>query len=455
MITYCQRDLSRGLYRAFNVLHLKHLIRVSVRMSTSDTAVGLHVIPARCYFDETVQVIVRGLLPKQSVKLVAEAKDDKGMIFQSSAVHKASEHGEVDFNRSPSLGGTYIGAEPMGLFWSLRPLTPHNKFTWWDASKPLLVDVKVVCHENPGHVLAKETHQRHFMKEGIQRVVVTDGKIRGTLFIPPGPGPFPGVVDLYTLGGGPSEPRASLLANKGFVVLALAFYRYKDLPKTVDQLDLEYFEEGIRFLQKQPKVKGSGVGVISISKSGDLALSMASFLTGIKAAVTINGCCANTLFPLKYKDIVIPALMADIKKVSLTEQGLLDTSKAMADPTANENLASVIPVERAHDCNFMFVASEDDMNWDSVAYAELAAQRLRDSGKENFEIVRYPKAGHFVDVPFMPFYPSGIHAAVGKVVAFGGEAKTNAHAQVDLWGRVQEFFRKHLDTDYAQQKAKL
>ena len=61
-------------------------------------------------------------------------------------------------------------------------------------------------------------------------------------------------MDLYTLGGGPSESRASLMANKGFVVLALAFYRYKDLPKTIDQLDLEYFEEGVHFLQQQPKV---------------------------------------------------------------------------------------------------------------------------------------------------------------------------------------------------------
>ncbi|KAG5277245.1 hypothetical protein AALO_G00115340 [Alosa alosa] len=158
---------------------------------------------------------------------------------------------------------------------------------------------------------------------------------------------------------------------------------------------------------------------------------MASFLSGIKAVVTINGCCANTVFPLKYKDTIIPALMGDLKKVTLTEQGLLDLSKAMSDPTANENLATVIPVECA-DCNFMFVASEDDMNWDSVFFAELAAQRLRDSGKENFEIVRYPKAGHFVDVPYMPFYPSGVHAAVGEVVTFGGEAKTNAHAQVNI-----------------------
>lgn len=200
------------------------------------------------------------------------------------------------------------------------------------------------------------------------------------------------------------------------------------------------------------KAKGSGVGVISISKSGDVALSMASLLSGVKAVISVNGCCACTIFPLHYKGMVIPNLPPDLQKVILTDQGLLDISMALPDPMTEENLASVIPIERAN-CNFMFVASEDDKNWDSVFFAELAAKRLRDHGKKNFEVVRYPMAGHFLDVPHMPFCPSGVHAAVGKVVVFGGEARANAHAQVDLWRRVQEFFRKHLDADSPQFKA--
>lgn len=69
-----------------------------------------------------------------------------------------------------------------------------------------------------------------------------------------GKGPFPGILDLYILGGGLNEQRASLLANKGFVVLALAYYGYQDLPKNPKKLDLEYFEEAANFLQKHPEV---------------------------------------------------------------------------------------------------------------------------------------------------------------------------------------------------------
>lgn len=56
------------------------------------------------------------------------------------------------------------------------------------------------------------------------------------------------------------EPRAALLANKGYVVFALALYGYQDMPKTVDKLDLEYFEEGVEFLQAQPKVRTLYIG---------------------------------------------------------------------------------------------------------------------------------------------------------------------------------------------------
>lgn len=59
---------------------------------------------------------------------------------------------------------------------------------------------------------------------------------------------------MYTFGGGLSEPRASLLANKGYVVLALAYYGYQDLPKKPKTLDLEYFEEAVTYLRRQPEV---------------------------------------------------------------------------------------------------------------------------------------------------------------------------------------------------------
>ena len=36
------------------------------------------------------------------------------------------------------------------------------------------------------NVLSSVFHQRHFLTQGVQRIKVKEGSVRGTLFIPPG-----------------------------------------------------------------------------------------------------------------------------------------------------------------------------------------------------------------------------------------------------------------------------
>ena len=54
--------------------------------------------------------------------------------------------------------------------------------------------------------------------------------------------------------GGLVEFRASLLAARGFAVLALAYFAYEDLPSDLLEIDLEYFEEAANLLLAHPKV---------------------------------------------------------------------------------------------------------------------------------------------------------------------------------------------------------
>ena len=57
-----------------------------------------------------------------------------------------------------------------------------------------------------------------------------------------GAGPYPGVLDLFGTAGGLFEYRAALLASRGIASFALAYFDYEDLPKTMDAIDLNYFE---------------------------------------------------------------------------------------------------------------------------------------------------------------------------------------------------------------------
>ena len=62
-------------------------------------------------------------------------------------------------------------------------------------------------------------------------------------------------------------------------------------------LDLDYFEEAVDLLLERDEVqKDRGVGLIGISKSGDIVLEMAAYLPSnkIKAVVAMN-CMPNAL----------------------------------------------------------------------------------------------------------------------------------------------------------------
>ncbi|EDL81473.1 rCG20852 [Rattus norvegicus] len=268
-------------------------------------------------WDEPLSITVRGLAPEQPVTLHSALRDEKGALFRAHARYRADAHGELDLERAPALGGSFTGLEPMGLIWAMEPERPFWRLVKRDVQTPFVVELEVLDgHEPDGRrLLAQAVHERHFMAPGVRRVPVREGRVRATLFLPPGTGPFPGIIDLFGIGGGLLEYRASLLAAKGFAVMALAYFKYDDLPKATDILRLEYFEEAVNYLLGHPQVKGPGIGLLGISKGAELCLSMASFLNGITAAVIINGSMVNVAGTLYYKEESLPASSMNLERI--------------------------------------------------------------------------------------------------------------------------------------------
>ena len=58
------------------------------------------------------------------------------------------------------------------------------------------------------------------------------------LFVLPGPGPFPAVLDLWGMGGGLVEYRSALLASHGMASLALAYFGHKDIPGPLNRINV-------------------------------------------------------------------------------------------------------------------------------------------------------------------------------------------------------------------------
>ena len=160
----------------------------------------LNLRPKSSLIDKITKINVSRLKPQQNITIGAKVLGDKGETFESHAHFIAGKNGEVDVCRDPSLGGSYSGVSPVGLLWSMKPAPGQRKgirLMKSDVTKPY--NIVLNCFDN--HVtpsvsslklLARVTFQKWYIAEGVKRIPVREGRIRGTLFIPPGDGPFPG-----------------------------------------------------------------------------------------------------------------------------------------------------------------------------------------------------------------------------------------------------------------------
>ncbi|XP_075387540.1 peroxisomal succinyl-coenzyme A thioesterase-like [Tenrec ecaudatus] len=398
-----------------------------------------------CCWDEPVRIAVRGLAPHQPVTLRASLRDEKGALFRAHARYRADGGGELDLERAPALGGSFAGLEPMGLIWALEPEKPFWRFLKRDVQTPFAVELEVLeGHEpEPWRVLGRAVHERHFLRPGVRREPVRAGRVRATLFLPPGLGPFPGVIDILGVGGGLLEYRASLLAGHGYATLALAYCQYEDLPKTYDNIFLDYFEEALNYMLQHPQVKGPGIGLLGISLGADICLSMASFLKNITATVSINGSAFSEYRVIYCNQVKIPPLGHDPRRIKVAFSGLLDIVDIRHDIISGCEHPSMIPIEKAQG-PILFIVGQDDHHWRSEYYAQLAAERLQTHGKETPLIISYPGAGHYLEPPYFPMCPASMHRILDKTVMWGGEPRAHSKAQVDAWKQILSFFYRHL-----------
>lgn len=147
----------------------------------------------RSCWDEPVSILVSGLAPEQPVTLRSSLRDEKGELFRAHARYHADAGGELDLTRAPALGGSFAGLEPMGLIWALEAEKPFRKLVKRDVQTPFAVELDVLGGHEPhaGRLLGRALHERAFLAPGVRREPVRAGRVRATLFLPPGEPPPP------------------------------------------------------------------------------------------------------------------------------------------------------------------------------------------------------------------------------------------------------------------------
>ncbi|XP_070181675.1 acyl-coenzyme A thioesterase 1-like isoform X2 [Littorina saxatilis] len=344
------------------------------------------------------------------------------------------------------------GVDPAGLFWSMRPLPGHPqdaRLVIRDVTKPLVVTIAVfsghvtpdddtVAMTSPAKPLCVTRVHRRILAPGVKRIEIREGRIRGTLFLPPGRGTHPGVIDMFGAAGGNMETRAALLAGHGFAALSLAFIAFEDLPKRMMDVQFDYFEEATAWLTKHPAVRAGGLGVVGVSSGACNAMLMAIHCPQVKAVVEINGPPFQIVNDfLRQGKVFQRAVVTDINKVEERQKEGFITRDCYV--ITDEDY---FPIWKS-DAHILCLVCQDDQQaaWEH-------AVRVRDLYPQHkghlIDVVMYPGAGHLLEPPYTPHCRYCYNPVAMGNVLWGGEPKAHAVAQLDAWKRTIDFLHAWL-----------
>jgi dienelactone hydrolase len=394
----------------------------------------LEIVPNRVMADESAAIRVTGLQPNERIAIQAELADGAGQRWTSQAEFVADAQGSVDASRQAPAAGSYKTVSAMGLIWSMMPAA--KKVSAYMAMRDLAPQPVEFHLLRQGKEVSSAHLEQGTLAEGVQRLAVREGSLRGIFFAPPGTGPHPGVLVVGGSNGGLPLRPAAWLASHGFAALALAYFRYEDLPPQLESIPLEYFQRGLEWMAKRPEIGGARVAVVGTSRGGELALQLGSmfpYIAAVVAYVPANvrypACCRNTGGPAwTWQGRALPYVLPRLAR--------LPEAAARAG----------IEVENTQG-PILLISGEDDHLWRSWEMADEVVSRLKRARfAYSFENLKYPHAGHFAGRPdIVPAWHSAVrNPTSGKENDLGGSAAGDSWSSIDSIPKVLEFLRKSL-----------
>jgi acetyl esterase/lipase len=232
---------------------------------------------------EPVSVAVRGLKPREVVRLEASSRDRTGRPLRSWAELAAGEDGRLDLAVDAPLSGSWSGADASGLFWSMVAVEGAATAGAGDADS---VDITFRVLRGASEI-ASTTITRRWVAPDVVGSEVREGGLIGSFHSPARPGPHPALILLGGSGGGIGWQRdhARLLASHGFATLALAYFGMEGLPSALDGIPLEYFDKALAWMRSRKEVDPERVALCGVSKGAELALLLASRTLAVRAVV--------------------------------------------------------------------------------------------------------------------------------------------------------------------------
>ena len=254
-------------------------------------------------------------------------------------------------------------------------------------------------------------------------------------FYPPAGSPKKlGVLVLGGSDGGIPSRRARWIAENGFPVLALAYFKTKRTPEYLDMIPLEYFDEPIAWLINNKYAQGGRIVVIGESKGAELALllcarkpEISGVVAFVPSAVVFQGMPKDFWPPRSswsHRGEPIPFVPYDLSNLPDRNNILSIYRNSLKQQEAVRR--ALIPVSRIKGPVLLFSAADDRM-WPSAEMSDMIMRTLRDQEfRYPFEHISYDHAGHTMTEYYM----------------MGGTEEGNRKARIDSTERMLLFLKK-------------
>lgn len=427
--------------------------------------VRIQVTPEVSLLDEPVHIQIDGLPPDSPVTVTAVTNHILGLACsaQSSATFIADSNGRVDLDTHQPVSGSYDCVDGMGLFWSMEMKDVQYTRVCRNADlryEPRETVVQLYV-QREGEIIGTASCVRKLYDPHVLVLDITEPDMVGKLFFPKGSAPAPGILVLGGGEGGLASPMtcAALLASHGYPSLALAYFRFEDLPQKLREIPLEYFEKAIQWLKGHAACNGQIV-VYGRSKGAELSLLLGARyheISGVIASSPSSVVCVGdiqrdesgryvTYSSWSVDGHPIPHVPWSDGLCSEAEHCLnhglrMDHVHRTALLQAGDLKEYEIPVERIHG-PVLLISSRDDHWWPATLHCERIKQRLREHGS-SYECVHldYPDAGHVIRFPGVP---------TTQLRMNGGTAKANHHASRESWGEILAFLGRLSSLGYAE-----
>jgi dienelactone hydrolase len=408
--------------------------------------------------DTPWSIQLRGFTPTSRVEVTATLNGWGRAPWRSWAVFETDAAGQASLAMTPSLGGSYRGISPMGLFWSMERQAEESTVPTVSVTGAFPLTLTAATRDG---ATAEITLERRIAAPGVTRRDLTDGPVIGTLFTPPSPGPHPAIVVLAGSGGGVLLTPAALLASRGYAAVALGYFRMPGLPQGLVNIPLEYFETAIAWLRDTVRPREDFVGVIGWSRGGELALLLGASLPEVSAVVAYvpSGVLFGPLGPSEpadrrpraawvHRGRALPHLAEDNRTMdwSVVDQRRSPIVEKPAYFTMLRDRDAVeramIPVERTRG-PVLLISGKDDDQWPAFELAQIAYRRLQGHRHPYpFAHLAYEGAGHLITFPYTPTSATSyVHPVNGLTYSLGGHPAMTAAANADSWPKVLAFLR--------------